>query len=171
MILCLPGYTSDAFPTHAGISQGSPLSPILFFSYITNLVEICNPVAPPAFGTGFVNNVNILAFNKSTEENCNILQGVHERYTEWVGKHGALVVPEKYILVHFTKARTKHNISCHLSLPTSKIHPSPSARVLGIILDKKFSWPPHLQHIMVKAYDLDQRPVKAYGFNLGCLPM
>jgi hypothetical protein len=28
--LCLPGYTTDAFPTHMGIPQSSPLSPIIF---------------------------------------------------------------------------------------------------------------------------------------------
>ncbi len=52
--------------------------------------------------------------------------------------------------MHFTKARTKHNHSCPLILPTSTIHPSPSARVLGVILDKKLSWQPHLLHLKSK---------------------
>ncbi len=52
--------------------------------------------------------------------------------------------------MHFTKARTKHNTACPLTLPTSLIHPSPFARVLGVILDKKLSWQPHLQHIKSK---------------------
>jgi hypothetical protein len=38
--LCLPGYNTDAFPTHTGVPQGSPLSPILFLFYNANLVEI-----------------------------------------------------------------------------------------------------------------------------------
>jgi hypothetical protein len=37
--LCLPGYNTHAFPMHTGIPQGSPLSPILFLLYHTNLVE------------------------------------------------------------------------------------------------------------------------------------
>ncbi len=41
--LCLPGYNTDAFPTHMGIPQGSSLSPILFLFYNANLVEACNP--------------------------------------------------------------------------------------------------------------------------------
>jgi hypothetical protein len=48
------------------------------------------------------------------------------------------------------KARTKHNSACPLILPTSTIHPSPHACVLGVILDKKLSWQPHLQHIQSK---------------------
>jgi hypothetical protein len=148
--LCLPGYNTDAFSTHTGIPQGSPLSPILFLFYNANLVEICNPPTLPASGTGFVDDVNALAFGKSTEENCRTLQTVHERCLEWARRHGASFAPEKYILVHFTKARTKHNHSCSLILPTSTIHPSPSAHVLGVNLDKKLSWQPHLHHLKSK---------------------
>jgi hypothetical protein len=88
-----------------------------------------------------------MAFGKLTEENCRILQTVHECCLEWARRHGTSFDPKKYIIVHFTKARTKHNHSCPLILPTSTIHPSPSARVLGVILDKKLSWQPHLHHI------------------------
>jgi hypothetical protein len=94
--------------------------------------------------------VNALAFGRSTEENCRTLQTVHERYLGWAKRYGASFASEKYILVHFTKAKTKHNHSCPLILPTSTIHPSHSARVLGVILDKKLSWQPHLLHLKSK---------------------
>jgi hypothetical protein len=61
-----------------------------------------------------------------------------------------MFAPEKYGLVHFTKARTKHNIACPLTLPLFTIAPSPSASVLRVILNKNFSWQPHLQHIKSK---------------------
>jgi hypothetical protein len=133
-----------------GISQGSPLSLILFLFYNANQVYICNPLTLPASGIGFVDDVNALAFGKSTEENCRTLQTVHKRCLDWARKHRASFAPEKYILVHFTKARTKHNTACPLVLPASTLHPSPSARVLSVILDKKLSWKPHLQHIKSK---------------------
>jgi hypothetical protein len=150
MTLCVPGYNTDAFSMHTGIPQGSPLLPILFLFYNANLVEICNHPTLPASGTGFVDNVNALAFSKSTEENCRTLQTVHEQCLESARRHGASLAPEKYFLVHFTKVRKKHNSACPLILPTSTIHPSPSARVLGVRLDKKLSWQPHLQHIKSK---------------------
>jgi hypothetical protein len=75
--LCLPGYNSDAFPTHTGISQDLPPSLNLFLFCNANLVEACNPPSLLASGTGFVNDVNALAFGKSTEENCRTLQTVH----------------------------------------------------------------------------------------------
>jgi hypothetical protein len=46
--LCLPGYNTDAFPTHTGIPKGSPLSPILFLFFNANLVEIFNLPSLPA---------------------------------------------------------------------------------------------------------------------------
>jgi hypothetical protein len=137
--LCLPGYNTDAFPTHTGIPKGSLLSPILFLFYKVNLVKICNPPTLPASGTGLVDDVNALAFGKSTAENCRTLQTVHERCLEWARWHGASFAPEMYFIVHFTKARTKHNRACPLILLTATIHPSPSARVLGVILNKKLS--------------------------------
>ncbi len=71
---------------------------------------------------------------------------------EWAQRHGSSFALEKYILVHFTMARTKHNSAsaCPLILPKSTVHPSFSARVLGMILDKKRSWQPDLQHIKSK---------------------
>jgi hypothetical protein len=62
--LCLPGYNTDAFPTHMGIPQGSPQLPIFLLFYNANLVEICNPTTLPASGTGLVDDVNALAFGK-----------------------------------------------------------------------------------------------------------
>jgi hypothetical protein len=148
--LCLPDYNTDAFPTHTGIHQGLPLSPILFLFYNASLVDACNLPTSPSSGIGFGDDVNALAFCKTTEDNCRTLQSIHERCLEWARKHGASFAPEKYILVHFTKARTKHNTACPLTLPSLTITPCPSAHVLGVILDKKLSWQPHLQHIKSK---------------------
>jgi hypothetical protein len=44
----------------------------------------------------------------------------------------------------------KQGQSTTTPVPTCTIHPSPSACVLGVILDKKLSWQPHLHHIKSK---------------------
>jgi hypothetical protein len=75
---------------------------------------------------------------------------MYERCLEWARRHGASFAPKKYTLMHFTKETTKHIYSSPLIFPTSTIYPSPSACVLGIILDKKFSWRQHLHHIKSK---------------------
>ncbi len=76
--LCLPGYNTDAFPTHTGIHQGSPLLSILFLFSNANHVEICNPLTLSASKTSCIDDVNALAFGKSIEENCRTLQTSYE---------------------------------------------------------------------------------------------
>jgi hypothetical protein len=124
---------------HTGISQGSPLLPILFLFYNANLVNAGNLLTLPGSETSIVNNVNILEYGKSTEKNCRMLQAIHERCLEWARRHGASCAPWKSILVCCTKARTKHISACPLILPTSTIYPSHSVCVLGVILNKKLS--------------------------------
>jgi hypothetical protein len=54
------------------------MSPTIFLFYNADLVEAYNPPTLPASGTVFVNDMNILAFGISTENNCRMLQTVYE---------------------------------------------------------------------------------------------
>jgi hypothetical protein len=59
-----------------------------------------------ALKTSFVDEIDALAFSISIEENYRKLHAVYEHCFEWAKKHGASFAPEKYVLVHFTKACT-----------------------------------------------------------------
>jgi hypothetical protein len=54
--------------------------------------------------TGFVADVNSLAFSKLIEVNSRTLIAIYEQQLEWAKKLRALFAPDRYILVHFTKA-------------------------------------------------------------------
>jgi hypothetical protein len=47
-----------------------------------------------------------------------------------------IVAPEKNILVHCAKARTKYDTACLLTLPSFIITSCLSAHILGVILKK-----------------------------------
>jgi hypothetical protein len=66
MILCLPGYNTDAYLTHTGIPHGLPHSLIFILFYNANLVDAWSIPTVPTSELGFVDNVNALAFGKTT---------------------------------------------------------------------------------------------------------
>ncbi len=66
--LCLARYNTCVSPTHSVIHQGSLLSPILFLFYNAKIVEAYNYLTRLVSRTGTVDNVNALAFSKSTDK-------------------------------------------------------------------------------------------------------
>ncbi len=67
----------------AGIPQGSPVSPILFLFFNMELVEWCARSGYKATAIGFMDDVNILAYSRSTEGNCRTLERVHAGCLAW----------------------------------------------------------------------------------------
>ena len=100
--LVLGRWQSPIYRMSTGILQGSPISPILFLFFNTDLVEHCAWSTHRVMGQEFVDNVNILACGDSTEENCHLLEKVHNDCLAWVSHHGATFTPQKYELMHVT---------------------------------------------------------------------
>ena len=67
------GEESIPLPIHAGVPQGSPLSPILFILYIASLYEALEEVAKISV-IGFADDINIIAFGQTAQENCCTLE-------------------------------------------------------------------------------------------------
>ena len=70
---------------------------------IQNYSNICNRPGTNAAGMGFVDDVNILAYGKSTEENCKTLQKILNDCERWAARHGSVFAPHKYELIYLAK--------------------------------------------------------------------
>lgn len=142
-------YKGEQIPTDTGIPQGSTLSPILFLFFVGTLLPLLQ--TPRSSAGGFVDDTNILAWSKSTEENCRILENQHEKCEAWAKTHGVKFAPEKYQLIHFTRKRKKHNLKATVHIQGCETKPVASLRLLGVFLDPKLKWGAHIKQIQQKA--------------------
>lgn len=145
--LSFDGTTSEMSSVHAGIPQGSPISPILFLFFNADLVEGCESLGLKTSAIGFVDDVNILAYGRSTEDNCRTLSRVHDTCTRWARTHGATFAPEKYELIHLTRKPGRFNMTAGLRIDSADIQPKTDIRILGVQLDTKLRWGPHLREV------------------------
>ena len=61
-----------------GIPQGSPISLILYLFYNADLLESYESLRLRTSTTGFVDDINILIYSESTEQNYKKLVEIHE---------------------------------------------------------------------------------------------
>jgi Reverse transcriptase (RNA-dependent DNA polymerase) len=149
--LALPGGESEVFQIGGGVPQGSPLSVILFLFYNSELFNICRQQGAGVQGLGFADDFNALAYSVSTKENCRKLKRLHQASIAWAKRHGIRFAPDKYELIHFTKAR-RFDLGQGLDLGEGIVKlPAKEVKVLGVILDSKLQWTAHARALQVKA--------------------
>lgn len=147
--MVLGSFKSDRISTSTGIPQGSALSPMLFLFLVSTLFPMFETRTTTA--VGFVDDTNILKWSNSTEENCRKLEEQHQICEQWATKHGVRFAPEKYQLMHFSRARKRHNLKATIEIQGHTTGPQPSRRVLGIYFDPKLNRGAHVNSLQLRA--------------------
>ena len=141
---------SSLFPVHCGVSQGSPLSPILFLFYISDLHNIVHTPEKGVSALGFADDTNLLAFSPSLKSNLLKLKSTHSKCLDWARKHGMKFAPEKYELLYFSRRRTD-NLQLSLRLGEVVLQSKKEVRILGLHYDSKLLWKKHQKIMLQKA--------------------
>ena len=149
--LRLPEHESEPFNIHTGIPQGSPLSPILYLFYNADLLDIGSRSDLKATAVSWIDDVGFTVTGTSAEVNCQVLQTLHTEAETWARRHASVFAPTKYELIHFTNRPREHDTSAELTLRASKVSPSRTCRVRGVILDSQLDFETHIRHIEAKA--------------------
>ena len=79
-----------------------------------------------------MDDIHLLAYSKSTERNCQILEKAHRKCARWAAIYSATFAPAKYNLVHLTRKPKKVNLTATVRLGTVSIQPDLVIRVLGL---------------------------------------
>ena len=122
---------SSAIPIHCGVPQGSPLSPILFLFYISELHETVHSPSTGVSALGFADDTNLLAFGHSLRSNLLTLKNTHLKCLSWAARHGMVFSPEKYEILHFSRRRSD-NLQLKLRLGNVILRPKEEVRILGV---------------------------------------
>ena len=142
--------TTDEFDARTGIPQGSPISPILYLFYNADLLDICNRPGTKTSGLGFVDDINVLAYGKSTQEYCRTLERIHRECERWALRHGSLFAPTKYELIHLSRNPKKFDMTATINIENSLIKPKADIRILGLQIDTKLKWGAHIRKTQEK---------------------
>lgn len=68
----------------------SPWHPDSLNFYNADFLDICDRPGTNTSALGFVDDVNVLAYGKSTEENYRTLETIHKKCEKWASRHGAV---------------------------------------------------------------------------------
>ena len=158
---------SYSIPIHCGVSQGSPLSPILFLFYISELHETVHTPSSGVSALGFADDTNLLAFGHFLKSNLLKLKNTHHKCLSWAARHGIVFSPEKYEILHFSRRRSD-NCQLKLRLGNVILKPKEEVQVLGVYLDAKLHWHKHQRIILQKAQkalsSLSRTSYSTWGF-------
>jgi ribonuclease HI len=127
--------------TNTGIPQGSPLSPIFYLFYNSDLLDETEVIGLNAISGGYIYDICILTHSSPTEENCRKLRTIHERCTVWANKHASKFDLAKYKLLYLTRIPNNINMGCQLEPQQGVvIEPQSSVKYLGVWFDTKMAW-------------------------------
>ena len=123
---------------------------MLYLFYNANLLKSYENVKLHFNVIEFVNDINILTYNKSTKQNCEMLEKRWEKIAEWTKKHDFKFNERKHELIHFSKIFKKFNINVNMTLKTHQINASIDFKILKVQLNFKLKWKSHLRQMKIK---------------------
>lgn len=134
---------------NAGLAQGSPLSPILFAFFNSDLVD--QPVNFHGGASAFIDDYFRWQVGRSAEENLARIQSEDiPRIEAWARRTGSCFAAEKTELIHLTRKKSEQ-LQGQVVMSGKTVKPSPTAKLLGVIFDQELRWKEHVQQAIKRA--------------------
>ncbi|KAI2734250.1 hypothetical protein DTO013E5_10079 [Penicillium roqueforti] len=143
-------YRTETTPLpNAGLAQGSPLSPILFAFFNSDLVD--QPVNSHGGASAFIDDYFRWRVGRSAEENLAKIQSEDiPRIEAWARRTGFCFAAEKTELIHITRKR-REQLQGQVVMNGKTAEPSSTAKLLGVVFDQELRWKEHVQQAIKRA--------------------
>jgi hypothetical protein len=135
--LTLSNATMTSRLIKADISQKSSISSILYLFYNADLLKVFEKSSRRIAIVNFVDDINLLTYDISTEQNCRTLKHLHQECETWSRRHEAAFAPAKYELVHLTRNHRRFNMQVELRIEAIQKTSAPHVRVLSVQMNSK----------------------------------
>ncbi len=132
---------------NADISQRFFISLILFLFFNASLIKKCEALEIKIEMLDFINDINILIYDKITESICKSLSWAHDVCAKWVQTHDATFASEKYKLTHFIHKSKRFDMTVSLCIENLIIKLKSDVWVVEVQLNMKLQWDSHLRQI------------------------
>jgi len=134
---------------NANIFQESLISSILFLFFNASLIKKCKALRIKIEVLNFINDINILVYDRFIEEICKTLSKIHNICVKWAWTHDTTFASEKYELTHFIRKSRKFNMMTSIQIKSSVIKSKSDVQVLKTQLNMKLQWDAHFWQIEV----------------------
>jgi len=150
IMITIDDYMMMKRSVNINILQDSLLSSILYLFYNMNLLKACDDIRLRTSFTNFVNDINILIYEKFMKCNCRVLNEIYDKCEQWSKMHDIKFSKTKHKLIHFIRIFKWFNMNINVKLMKHQINLKSNIRVLKVQLNFKLKWVTHMHHVKAK---------------------
>ncbi|KAJ5125944.1 hypothetical protein N7526_008121 [Penicillium atrosanguineum] len=134
----------------AGLPQGSPLSPILFFFFNADLVQ--RQIDSQGGAVTFVDDFTAWVTGPTAQSNREGIEAIINEALNWERRSGATFEADKTAIIHFAPKMRKSDHS-PFTIKGQTVVPKDHVKILGVVMDTRLKYKEHIARAASKGLE------------------